>query len=120
MTVIDRLQDIGYVVGVDGDSITWHWTGHGFPDPELVRPLLAEVRQHKAEVLAALRHEHAFESVRDTFVPGKRLPDGLMFVIEDLEREIGYVAWRTGDLELRGYGGTGIEAVRDLERREGL
>jgi hypothetical protein len=57
--------------------------------------------------------------IPDPFSKRPRLPKGVAFVIEDLDREYGYVAWRVGCLDVRGFGTTQLEAVLDLERTEG-
>jgi hypothetical protein len=46
-----RLADLGYRISVDGQTIKAHYEGQGSPDPAMVRPLLALVKQHKIEAI---------------------------------------------------------------------
>ena len=57
-------------------------------------------------------------SARDPFDSRYQLPPGLPLVMEDLDRPGCYVAWRTGALDVRGYGTTQSAAMIDLERIE--
>ena len=56
-TNIEQLRGMGYLIQLDGDSIIWRFTGTGQPDPEAAGPLLAELRQRKAEAIEALKAE---------------------------------------------------------------
>ncbi len=55
LIAVQKLSALGYrfqVVG--GDALRYEWRGTDKPDPSQVRPLLAQVKEHKPEVLAYL------------------------------------------------------------------
>ena len=54
IAAIIELQQLGYEVQADGDHVRLRWRGEGRPPRDQVVPLLNEVKQRKAEVLAAL------------------------------------------------------------------
>ncbi len=49
--VLSRLRATGYEIWPEAGGIVCRWQGEGAPDPATVRPLLAELRRRKAEVL---------------------------------------------------------------------
>lgn len=51
---VRTLARMGYRFTVDGETIKAKYHGPGEPDPGMVRPLLAMVREHKPDVLAYL------------------------------------------------------------------
>ena len=55
MQAIQQLRDLGYTITTNGDKINATYTGQGHPDPATVRPLLDELRAHKAEAVDFLR-----------------------------------------------------------------
>jgi len=59
MEVILALQALGYDVRAEGDAVHLHFVAGGQPDTALVRPLIAELRQRKADALAYLGAEAA-------------------------------------------------------------
>jgi hypothetical protein len=54
LIAVQRLRAMGYRFQVDGEALCYEWRGNGKPDPTQVKPLLALVKEHKAEVLAYL------------------------------------------------------------------
>ena len=54
LIAVQKLTALGYRFQVEGDALRYEWQGIGKPDPAKVRPLLALVKEHKAEVLAYL------------------------------------------------------------------
>jgi hypothetical protein len=51
---VRKLSSLGYRFELAGDRLRYQYHGHGTPDPDMVRPLLAAVREHKPDVLAYL------------------------------------------------------------------
>lgn len=49
-----ELADMGYRFTVNGETIKARYAGPGKPDPGQVRPLLARVKEHKAEAIGFL------------------------------------------------------------------
>jgi hypothetical protein len=58
--------------------------------------------------------------IQDPFDRRRQLPQGLIFVDDDLDDPGGFVAWRIGNADLRGYGKTQIEAIRHMEQLEAI
>jgi hypothetical protein len=111
--VVQRLEEAGYEVALEGDNIRCAWRQSTPPDPTVVGPLLEELKRCKAEVVGALK-----ESRPDLFDPRRQPPEGLFFAMEDPDKTGHSVAWRTGKINFLGYGETELLAVKDLERRE--
>ena len=59
MNTLSRLRAIGYQIQVEGEEIVCRWEGSGRPEAAQVRPLLEELRQHKAEAIEELTGSHA-------------------------------------------------------------
>lgn len=55
MRPLEELEAIGYAIHLEGDRIRVKYQGDGKPDPSRVKPLMAILKDHKAEALAALR-----------------------------------------------------------------
>ena len=55
MMVLSHLRAIGYQIQLEGEEIVCCWQGPGKPDAVQVRPLIEELRQHKAEAIESLR-----------------------------------------------------------------
>jgi hypothetical protein len=55
MEVLSRLESLGYETCLKGNKIHLSWTNQGFPDPEIVLPLLEELKARKKEALEYLR-----------------------------------------------------------------
>jgi len=55
MQAISELRNQGYTISLDHDDLVIKYTGAGHPDPATVKPLLEELRAHKAEALDYLR-----------------------------------------------------------------
>jgi hypothetical protein len=51
---VRKLSNLGYRFELAGDRLRYRYEGPGKPDADTVRPLLAEVREHKPDVLAYL------------------------------------------------------------------
>ena len=113
MDVVARLREAGYWVRVEGDRIKCSWQGQGKPDPDTVKPLIDELRQHRAEVLETLREE----SVVDPFDPDYS-PPGFIITLPDRNRPGWWIARRTGTLAPEGHGPDQVEAILDLDRLE--
>jgi len=54
---IDKLRQAGYLVELDGESVVWRFAGIGQPNPDVVRPLLADLSQCKSEAFSLLEVE---------------------------------------------------------------
>jgi hypothetical protein len=52
---IQKLSAMGYCFALKGDQVRYEWNGSGDPDPAQVRPLLAQVKANKPEVVDFLR-----------------------------------------------------------------
>ena len=119
---IRQLKAIGYAVWNEGDSILYEWRGHGVPKPEVVRPLLDGLRQHKPEALEALNvdesEDEAVPAVPDPFDPDRYPADGLIITLPDLDRSGWWTARRTGTCGPTGSGPDQWEAILDLDRLE--
>jgi hypothetical protein len=48
---IQKLSAMGYCFALKGDQVRYEWHGSGDPDPAQVRPLLAQVKANKSEVV---------------------------------------------------------------------
>ena len=120
MDVVARLREAGYWVRVEGDRIKCSWQGEGKPDPETVRPLLAELKAQKAEALETLRRESAEVEAPtvDPFDTSACLPPGLIVTLPDQDRPGWWTARRVGTLTPEGHGPDQVEAILDLDRRE--
>jgi hypothetical protein len=59
MNVVKQLRLLGYRVTAKGADLALTYYGAGQPDPARVRPLLEELRQHKAEAITYLASEAA-------------------------------------------------------------
>ena len=55
MTLISRLESLGYAIHLDGDDLVCRWSGTEKPERNLVSPLLAELRGSKVEAMAWLK-----------------------------------------------------------------
>lgn len=55
MSVLTYLESLGYQVELKGNDIRLSYQGAGKPDPEQVRPLLRELRDHKPEAIRELQ-----------------------------------------------------------------
>jgi len=72
---------MGFVVELDGDSVSWTWEGTGQPDPITAKPLLEELKGQKAAVLEFLRQEEIDSS--DVVHIHSRLLDTDLWVVPD-------------------------------------
>ncbi len=64
MNTIARLEALGYRFSLEGANIRFRYQGECPPDPQVVNPLLEELRKYKSEALRVLREqevEHLFE-----------------------------------------------------------
>ena len=123
MELLTQLREMGYLVQVDGSKIRCQWQGPGHPDPDRVRPLLAELRQQKALALVELRQEARTDpekalSVRDPFDPHNQLPPGVIVCLPDLDRPGWWEARRIGKLTPVGHGSHQWDAILDLDTME--
>jgi hypothetical protein len=50
-----KLVSMGYHFELVGEKVRYDWQGPGEPDPDTVRPLLAQVKASKPEVVDFLR-----------------------------------------------------------------
>lgn len=57
MNAILQIEALGYNVNIEGDQIRLRWNGQGNPDPQLVVPLLKEIRAHKIQALQYLKRQ---------------------------------------------------------------
>jgi len=114
MTALDQIRAIGYRVTAEGENLKLTWQGRGKPPAEQVRPLLDELRQRKAEALAALtgpesnpapEPEHqAFIHQAQALFPGSReiprgewtLEDKFQFCLAKCRRIAGSPTTREG------------------------
>jgi hypothetical protein len=71
---VRQLAHLGYRFTVNGDTIKARYEGPGDPDPGLVRPLLAVVKEHKPVVLAYLSRPVEPERVLTCYECGHFLP----------------------------------------------
>lgn len=55
MMVLMCLQALGYDIELEGEEIVCRWLGIGAPEACEVRPLIEELREHKAEAVGWLR-----------------------------------------------------------------
>jgi hypothetical protein len=53
--VLKCLQALGYDIALEGEEIVCRWLGVGPPEASEVRPLIEELREHKAEAVDWLR-----------------------------------------------------------------
>jgi hypothetical protein len=49
-----KLSRLGYRFELAGDRLRYHYHGPGKPDPDMVKPLLEAVKEHKPDVMAYL------------------------------------------------------------------
>lgn len=68
MDAIVEIQNLGYKVKLLSGKIKLIWRGQGYPDPEKVSPLLAEIRADKPRAIEFLKRQYANYFGRD---PGK-------------------------------------------------
>ncbi|OGG46692.1 MAG: hypothetical protein A3F84_25155 [Candidatus Handelsmanbacteria bacterium RIFCSPLOWO2_12_FULL_64_10] len=104
MDALTKLRDMGYLVRAEGDQIRCSWQGSGKPDPSVVRPLLNQLRDRKAEALAELRGEAS-------------QPKPWTFATRDPDRPGWFVARRPGS-PLEGRGPTEFDACLSLWDQE--
>ena len=116
MDVLVRLRQIGYRIDALEGKIQCHWEGQGKPDPDRVRPLLEELRQHKAEALRDLVGADAQALFSDPFAPEPYLPKGLIATSPDSSRPDWWIAWRMGTKRPVGHGADQWDAIMDLDR----
>jgi hypothetical protein len=57
MRAIKELRNLGYELNCENEKIIATYTRQGHPDPVTVKPLLAELKEHKAEAIAYLRQQ---------------------------------------------------------------
>jgi hypothetical protein len=63
MQALAKLREVGYSVTLDNDTLRLQWIGQGQPDAAIVRPLLNELRNHKAEALQYLQRQAFVQDV---------------------------------------------------------
>lgn len=66
MKPLKELERYGYCFQLEGDRIRFKHRGTDKPDPEIVKPLLAELKQRKQEVVKYLQ---AREKLRRKVIP---------------------------------------------------
>lgn len=59
MRCIQKLRAVGYKLKLEESRIICTWCGNGQPDPQIVGPLLAELKANKEEALRYLQKEAA-------------------------------------------------------------
>ncbi|MBS4032640.1 MAG: hypothetical protein KGZ63_14660 [Clostridiales bacterium] len=57
LSLLKKLQEIGYRVTLDGECLRLLWTGSGKPDPATINPLLSELRMRKSEAVSFIRNQ---------------------------------------------------------------
>jgi hypothetical protein len=57
VNVVTQLQDLGYVVQLEGTEVVCRWSGPGYPEGRRVLPLLDELKRTKPEVVESLLRE---------------------------------------------------------------
>ena len=112
MDILDKLRKAGYRVRAEGDKVKATWQGEGKPDPDTVRPLIAELKAHKGAILEALREEAGEMPECDPFDPDWP-PAGWIVTLPDRDRP-GWLARRAGTLEPCGRGADQVEAILSL------
>ncbi len=63
MTLISKLKNLGYELCIDGEKLKYRYTLPGDPPADKVKPLLDELREHKAEVIAQLKFKMDFDGL---------------------------------------------------------
>ncbi|GFP21281.1 hypothetical protein HKBW3S06_00507 [Candidatus Hakubella thermalkaliphila] len=59
MECVQKLKTIGYELKLEENHIICTWCGSGQPDPQMVEPLLAELKANKDEALRYIQEERA-------------------------------------------------------------
>ena len=57
MKVITELQDLGYIVQLEGEMVVCRWNGPGTPDGRQVLPLFEELKRMKPQVVESLQRD---------------------------------------------------------------
>ncbi len=57
MDTVEQLRTIGYQIRLSGDRLHLKYAGSGMPNPGVVRALLGELRERKAEAIEYLQAE---------------------------------------------------------------
>jgi hypothetical protein len=112
MQAIDELRKLGYTLTIDRDDLIVKFTGQGHPDPATVRPLLAELKEHKQQALEYLRRPPGDADLLTTGIPGEM--NDLGAACREQIRRKGYCLVRSAAL------GGEVIAVVDSDTRRNL
>lgn len=55
MELLKKLESRGYSFWLDGKLVKFEYSGPGGPDPDVIKPLLEELKQRKDEVISCLQ-----------------------------------------------------------------
>ncbi len=61
MQVIKKLQELGYQFTLQDSDLKLTFAGSSYPDPGLVKPLIAELKENKQDAILYIRHEQVYQ-----------------------------------------------------------